>query len=102
MPKSYEYSPSELNMRVVLRVQEYATRHPDFMMCDLAARLMAEFNLSRATGFRVVRRAMDVLCLSYDASEARKIRFAERVAEGCANAKLCKWPNGKPGPKART
>jgi hypothetical protein len=101
MRKSHEYSPSELNMRVVLRVQEYAKRHPDFVMCDLASRLMEEFNLSRATGFRVVRRAMDVLCLSYDASKARKSKLADRIADGHANARLCNWPNGKPGPRAR-
>lgn len=101
MAKNFEQSPGELGMRVVLLVQEHAKRHPDFLMGDVALKLMREYGVCRATSFRYVRRAMDVLCLSYDVGEVRKRRIADRLAEGHAEAKLCGWPNGKPGPRAR-
>lgn len=97
MAKNFEQMPGELAMRTVLLVQEYARRNPNFLMGDIVQNLMRDYGVCRATGFRYVRRAVDVLCLPYDANDARKSRAADRISDGLATAKLCEFPNGVPG-----
>lgn len=95
--KKHEQSPITLAMRIYERVKVRAKHNSDFLMCDMADGLIEEFGMSRATAFRYIRSAIDVLGIPYDKSAGRKALMRERMSEGHANAKLMKFPNGKPG-----
>ena len=78
----------ELGMRVLLMVQSAVARDQDFLLADVARAAEGRFGISRATAFRQVRRAVDVLAIPYHWSATRAARIDERRSEGQANARL--------------
>lgn len=100
MSYKHQERPVELAMRVYERVKTRASHNSDFLMCDMADGLVEEFGMSRATAFRYIRTAIDVLGISYGMTNARSVRIGERKSEGHSKAKMTGYPNGRPGPKA--
>ena len=84
--KKHEHLPTELAMRTLLIVQAHAAAHPDFMMGEIARPMMERFGISRATAYRMVSTAVDVLCIPV-VDWHRHPRFGERVVEGQDRAK---------------
>lgn len=99
MKKMHQFQPRELGMRVYELTREHARRHPDFLIGDIAGRVVERYGTCRATAYRYVRTAVDVLGIAYDANERLKTHRADRCADGLANAQCAGWPNGKPGPR---
>lgn len=97
MPKRHEMTACELAMRVLLDVQATAKHHPHFLMGEVTERLCEEFNASRATIFRRVREAVDMLGIAYDSDPERAKRSRDRISNGIGNDRMCGWPNGRPG-----
>lgn len=64
--KNHQYRAPELGMRVLEMTREHATRHPAFLMGDIAARVVDRYGASLATAYRYVRTAVDVLGIDYD------------------------------------
>ena len=96
MKTQSDYRPVELGMRIMEVVRTHASAHPNFMMSDLSEVLSERFNISRATCFRHMRTALDVLCIPYDEG-TRRPRICEKIAEGIDRAKACRHPKGKSG-----
>ena len=69
-------------MHSVLLVKEISARVPGFTMGEIVQRLCRDFGIGRASAFRYVRRAIDVLGIHYDHNDAmRKVRIQQRRAE---------------------
>lgn len=77
MNRQHQFRPIELAMRVVLFVKERA-KGDAFLLPELVEQTCHRFAVSRATGYRLARLSLDVLCIEYGPNEARNARFAER------------------------
>ena|SRR5690348_746436 len=77
-----DLSTRECAMRSFKITQEYFARDPGVMMGDVADALMSRLNICRATAYRQVRLAMDILAIPYD-ENAHLSRRAEKTA--CTN-----------------
>lgn len=96
----HQFRTSELSMRVLEMTREHAHRQPEFLMKDIARRVVERYGTSLATAYRYVRTAVDVLGIDYDVSARMKAHHADRTADGQADARCFGWPNGKPGMRA--
>lgn len=76
-----DFNGGELAMRVLLLVQRAQRSDPHFIIRDAAANAMEQFGLSRATAYRLVRKAIDVLCIPYDHDEIRRQRTLQCVGD---------------------
>jgi len=97
MKKKHELTTRQCAMYALLAVQEAYKRDPAFLMSDVAKALQGQYGMCRATAFRYMRTAVDVLCIAYDTSEARRLKIADRMEEGWGDARAYGYPNGKPG-----
>lgn len=75
-------------MRVLLMVQSAVALDQDFLLADVAQAAEDRFGISRATAFRQVRRAIDVLAIPYHWTPVRQARIDVRRDEGQANARV--------------
>ena len=70
-------------MRVLLVVQAAHGMDPGFLMGDLAEDLQERYGISRATTYRRIRQALDVLGIDYDGDNShRRERIEVKQAEG--------------------
>lgn len=97
MSKTHQLGVRELSMQVYEITRLRAAKDPDFMMCEIADIVIARFDTSRATAFRYIRAAVDVLCIDYGNTPPRIAKHIERTIDGLAEARGSGWPNGKPG-----
>ena len=65
MKRQFDLSNCEVAMRVLARVQGEAKSNPKFRMVDVANTASVDLGLSRASAYRYVRTAIDVLGLHY-------------------------------------
>lgn len=84
-------------MYALLAVQDAHKRDPHFLMCDLAYKLCSDHGISRATAFRQLRTAIDILCISYEEDQVRRLKKNDHQSAGLAKARMCRYPNGLPG-----
>jgi hypothetical protein len=92
MSKAHQLSVRELAMRSMEITRAHVADHPDFMMADIANRLTARYGISRASAFRYVRVAVDVLAIHYDHNERMRKQQSFRVADGIAEARSTRAP----------
>jgi hypothetical protein len=97
MKKVHQFRATELGMLVYEMTREHARCHPDFLMGDIADRVVERYGTCRATAYRYVRTAVDVLGIDYDAVARMKLHRSDRCADGLADARCAGRPNGKPG-----
>ncbi|MCP1376010.1 hypothetical protein [Dyella lutea] len=91
-PKS-DVRSSELAMRSLLVVQQFAEKDARFAMCEVVDELVARFGISRANAYRKVGQAIDVLAIHYDPD---KTRFGDRISAGFFQRRL-EDPSFHPG-----
>ena len=65
MKKLCQYSVTQTAMRAVLAVKAAYERDPQFTMGSVARDLRESFGMGRATSFRRVREAIDILGIHY-------------------------------------
>lgn len=97
MRRKGDYLPTELAMRVLVAVQDAYRRDKHFVMFDLAGNVCDELSISRATAYRHMRSAIDVLGISYDDDPVRDRARREKMGSGSVDARTYGWPNGAPG-----
>ena len=79
--RRHQMATIEAAMHSVLAVKEISARVPNFTMGEVVQRLCCDFDMGRATAFRYVRRAIDVLGIHYDPNdEQRRVRIIQRRA----------------------
>lgn len=78
---SRDITTPECAMRVLLLVQRAQQRDPHFLIRDAVTDAMDKFSLSRASAYRLVRQAIDVLCIPYDHDEIRRERTLQRIGD---------------------
>lgn len=85
--KQHELPAQVLAMWVLLDVQKHAQRHPDFFISELARELQSKYTISLAQARRLVRFAMDVLCVPYVPWMERRSQFGELLSSRKAEAR---------------
>lgn len=78
---SHDMTASVCAMRVLLIVQAAQKRDPHFIIRDAVSTVMEQMNIGRATAYRRVREAIDILCIPYDHDEIRHRRTWQRVGD---------------------
>lgn len=77
----HDITATERAMRILLIVQAMQKRDPHFIIRDAVSAAMDEISTSRATAYRFVRQAIDILCIPYDHDEVRRKRTLQRVGD---------------------
>jgi hypothetical protein len=77
---SGDFRAGERAMRTLLIVQRAQKRDAHFLMSEVVPLVRDELKINRASAFRLIRMAIDVLCISYEGDEIRNDRRGDAIS----------------------